>query len=445
MKNVLIFVLMLFLMAGVMWAEGQQEVDKPVKFAMVADPVANLVPGFADWEGTLYADNIIRWFEEETGIKIELRLYSDTVDNTAKSLDMDLASGDPSDVIFSYAGRVNKFANADFGVNLYEALPKEHIEQYTESSLEQFERDGKLYALPMPGWAVCLVVNVDLFEQAGVADVLPADDDPDRSWTVAEFDRAVKAISALGDDYYGYYLIAKECGGDYWVLNMLGGFGADLYKNGKVGLNTPEGLAGMEYIHYLHENGYVPYGATGLFDGDKSRAGLSGKLGVEGGVASNVLRGEYAARDGIVDAPFKNVIMEYPHVEGIDGVGPCFGPDLAMVIDNDDPEQLEKALLFLEYFSSARIQSIIQEYFSKYSPLKTAELPKGEGKIVKAMQQMVGIIQERGIYDMGIGFPCYDELRQIWLAVMQGMLINKITPQEAILEFERRGNKLIAE
>jgi len=358
---------------------------------------------------------------------------------------MDLASGEPSDVIWSYGGRVNKFANADFGVNLYEALPKEFIDQFKKSALSQFERDGKLYALPMPGWAVCLMANRNLFEQAGVADVLPVDDDPDRSWTVAEFDRAVKAITALGDEYYGYYIIAKECGGDYWVLNMLGGFGANLYENGKAILNTPEGIKGMEYIHYLHENGYVPYGASGLYDGDMAMLFNSGKLGMRGYVPAGIEVGKYAVKDGVVEAEFECVLMEYPHVEGVDGVAPCFGPDLAMVIDNGDPVQLEKALKFLQYITGAEVQTILQKVYSKFSPLKTAGMPTSSGTIGMAMKQMSQIIKDRGIYDMGIGFPVYNELRQIWLAVLQGMLINEITPAEAAAEFDRRANKLLSE
>ena len=442
MKRILI--LLMVLLAGVLFATGQQEIEKPLIFAIVSDVPEDQYQD-CGFKGFLWKDNIIPKFEDETGIKIELRQYSDVFDNTAKALDMDLASDESSDVIWSYGGRVNKFANADFGVDLYEALPKEFIAQFKQSALSQFERDGKLYALPMPGWAVCLMANRNLFEQAGVADVLPADNDPDRSWTMAEFDRAVKAITALGDDYYGYYIIAKECGGDYWVLNMLGGFGANLYEGGKATLNTPEGIKGMEYIHYLHENGYVPYGASGLYDGDMAMLFNSGKLGIRGYVPAGAGVGITAVKDGVIEEAFECVLMEYPHVEGVDGVAPCFGPDLAMAIDNGDPVQLEKALEFLQYITGAEVQTMLQRVYSKFSPLKTAGMPTMSGIIGNAMKQMSGIIKERGIYDMGIGFPVYNELRQIWLAVLQGMLINKITPAEAAEEFDRRANKLLSE
>ncbi|MBA7566325.1 hypothetical protein ES708_08016 [subsurface metagenome] len=443
MKRILIL-LFVFVLPFMVFAEGQQEEEKPLIFSIVSDASSEQWPD-RGFKGYLWKDNIIPKFEEETGIKIELRQYSDKIDNTATSLDMDLASGEPSDVIWSYGGRVNKFANADFGINLYEALPKEFIAQFKQSALSQFERDGKLYALPMPGWAVCLIANRTLFKQAGVADILPADDDLDRSWTIAEFDRAIKAITALGDDYYGYYIIAKECGGDYWILNMLDGFGANLYENGRATLNTPEGIKGMEYIHYLHENGYVPYGASGLYDGDMGMLFGSGKLGIMGSVPYGVELGKIAARDGAVEEEFECVLLEYPHVEGIDGVAPCFGPDLAMVIDNDDPIQLEKALKFLQYITGAEVQTILQKVYARFSPLKTAGMPTSSGIIGNAMKQMAQIIKKRGIYDMGIGFPVYNELRQIWLAILQGMLINEITPAEAAAEFDRRANKLLSE
>jgi len=444
MKRFLILMMMVLLTFSV-FAEGQAEEEKPIIFAIVNDYPAAKVHD-ADFEGWLYKDRIVAPFTAATGIEVTIRKYTDATDNTAKSLDMDLASGDSSDVILSYGGRVNKFANADFGVNLYEALPQEFIDQFAPSALKQFERNGELFTLPMPGWATCMMVNVDLFEEAGVTDILPADDDPDRSWTIAEFDRAVKAVTALGDEYYGYYLIAKECGGDYWIMNMLGGFGAKLYEDGKVALNCPAGIEGMEYIHYLHENGYVPYGASGLFDGDMASLYFTGKLGTRGYVPMGADAGEISFKDGKNDKPFKSILMEYPHIEGVvDGVPPCYGPDATMVIDNGDPVRLAKALKFIEWLAGADSQSVIAKSFAKFSPLTTVITEREPGPIGTAKAQMAQIIKGRGIYDMGVGFPVYNELRQIWLAVFQGMLTNAITPKEAVEEFERRGNKLLSE
>ena len=432
----------MILLTTMAFAEGQQEEEKPLIFAIEGDGENAKL-----YDGWLYKDNIIPAFEAATGIKIELREYTSVVDSTTQSLDMDLASNESSDVIMNYAGRVNKYANPDFGINLYEALPKDFTNQFKESALAQFERDGKLYALPMPGWATCLIVNVDLFEQAGVADVLPADEDLDRSWTLAEFDRAVKAISALGDDYYGYYIIAKEAGGDYWIFNMLGGFGAKLYENGRVALNTPEGIEGMEYIHYLHEKGYVPFGASALGDYDMGALYFSGKLGMRGYVPGGVTAGEAVVKDGIAAKTFKSILMEYPHKEGIGitGVAPCFGPDAIMIIDNGDPEQIKKAAKFLEHVAGAEVQTFLQKVSNKFSPLKTAGPPEGQDRAGEAMRQMAQIIKKNGIYDMGIGLPVYNELRQVWLAIMQGMLTNAITPEQAVAEFEERGNKLLSE
>ena len=124
------------------------------------------------------------------------------------------------------------------------------------------------------------------------------------------------------------------------------------------------------------------------------------------------------------------------------------GANAAMVIDNGDPVQLAKAIKFLEYLAGAEMQSLMQNVYMKFSPLKTAELPALPGadpQIRRAVQQMAQIIKDRGIFDIGLGFSVYNELRQVWLSVFQGMLANMITPEEAVVEFEPRGNKLLSE
>jgi len=95
--------------------------------------------------------------------------------------------------------------------------------------------------------------------------------------------------------------------------------------------------------------------------------------------------------------------------------------------------------------AGADSQSVIAKSFAKFSPLTTVITEREPGPIGTAKAQMAQIIKGRGIYDMGVGFPVYNELRQIWLAVFQGMLTNAITPKEAVEEFERRGNKLLSE
>lgn len=67
-----------------------------------------------------------------------------------------------------------------------------------ETALSAFNVDGKQYGLPGNFSNVVLVYNKDLFDQAGI-------DYPNEDWTQDDVQTAAEAISALGDDIYGYY------------------------------------------------------------------------------------------------------------------------------------------------------------------------------------------------------------------------------------------------
>ncbi|MDO5435138.1 MAG: sugar ABC transporter substrate-binding protein [Clostridia bacterium] len=69
---------------------------------------------------------------------------------------------------------------------------------YSEGTLSAVSSDGKLYAVPMSFSTCVLFFNKALFDQAGIAY-------PTADWTWADAQKAAEAITALGDDIWGYY------------------------------------------------------------------------------------------------------------------------------------------------------------------------------------------------------------------------------------------------
>ena len=64
--------------------------------------------------------------------------------------------------------------------------------------VEAVSSAGKLYAVPMSFSTCILIYNKALFDQAGIAY-------PTNDWTWADAQAAAEAITALGDDIWGYY------------------------------------------------------------------------------------------------------------------------------------------------------------------------------------------------------------------------------------------------
>ena len=73
-----------------------------------------------------------------------------------------------------------------------------NADNYSAGTLEAVSSAGKLYAVPMSFFTRILIYNKALFDQAGIAY-------PTNEWTWADAQTAAEAITALGDDIWGYY------------------------------------------------------------------------------------------------------------------------------------------------------------------------------------------------------------------------------------------------
>jgi multiple sugar transport system substrate-binding protein len=108
--------------------------------------------------------------------------------------------------------------------------------------------DGKLYLMPY-GLAVAggVFANRSLFERFDALDLLPSN--PERSWTVAEYEAALAATTGQldGQDIYG---TAYMTDWSYQMTQFLYGFGADVYNEfqTEMVMNSPEGVKALQWM-----------------------------------------------------------------------------------------------------------------------------------------------------------------------------------------------------
>lgn len=111
---------------------------------------------------------------------------------------------------------------------------------------------GRVYGIPRDGYALGLMCNVELFEEAGLAN---ADGTIQYPKTWEELAAAAKTIKDKTGSA-GLCLLAKDAAGGWHFSNIAWAFGADLTtvdENGKfkANLNTPEAIAAVEYVKSL--------------------------------------------------------------------------------------------------------------------------------------------------------------------------------------------------
>jgi ABC-type glycerol-3-phosphate transport system substrate-binding protein len=117
--------------------------------------------------------------------------------------------------------------------------------------LDLLSKDGKIYGVPRDAYALGLMLNVDLFAEAGLVD---KDGIPlyPKTWTeLAEKAKIIKDKTGAA----GLCLLAKDNAGGWHFSNIAWDFGATFVeqKNGKwVGnLNSKEAIAAMQYVKDL--------------------------------------------------------------------------------------------------------------------------------------------------------------------------------------------------
>jgi ABC-type glycerol-3-phosphate transport system substrate-binding protein len=114
------------------------------------------------------------------------------------------------------------------------------------------DANGRIYGIPRDGYPLGLMLNVELFEEAGLVDeggypIYP------KTWDeLAETAATIKEKTGAA----GLCLLAKDNAGGWHFSNIAWGFGATLCIDNGDGtftsnLNTPEAIAAMEYVKSL--------------------------------------------------------------------------------------------------------------------------------------------------------------------------------------------------
>ena len=114
------------------------------------------------------------------------------------------------------------------------------------------DSNGRVYGIPRDGYALGLMLNVELFEEAGLVD---ADGYPlyPKTWDeLAETAKTIKEKTGAA----GLVLLAKDNAGGWHFSNIAWAFGATLCTDNGDGtftsnLNSKEAIAAMEYVKSL--------------------------------------------------------------------------------------------------------------------------------------------------------------------------------------------------
>jgi ABC-type glycerol-3-phosphate transport system substrate-binding protein len=114
--------------------------------------------------------------------------------------------------------------------------------------------DGDLVYTPLQNGSIVVLANRDLLRRAGLPEAIP------ETWD--DFKEAVRRISALGDDVYGFGMRTARAGNSaFWFLPILYGHeGTFEDADGNINFNTPGTIDAMEWLSEIGTQNQTPIG-----------------------------------------------------------------------------------------------------------------------------------------------------------------------------------------
>jgi len=415
--------------------------EEEVEWIEQEGPVTVGIPSATD--RPMYPDNpdsMLFWTEYLLGdMNAEVTFYPPGESGADTPMQLEVKAGTQPDIYMDYMGRVSEFANAKYAHDITPLVGQEVIDQYLPSYLALMNKDGVQYGLPETAWGSFMTVNITLLQRVGMDDLVAQLERTGR-WTIDQFLEASRAVRTLGEDYYGYLMFSASTGGDYWYLGFLPGFGATLYENNLIALNSPEGIAAMEFYKAYADEGLCPPGAAALTFSEFITAYHTGKfLATAGGAGladPNVGIKSVNAENS--DYVFEGRLVSFPTAEGVDKAPIALGPDGAMIFNKGYITQDIVDVFTTITGYRAQIFRTTQDW--RYpSLIELSDTHPDDPEYMAAM----GVLQRDGVWDMGIGLKTYGPVRLLVPPMFQAIFTGELSVREAVTRFEYEGNRVL--
>ncbi len=255
-----------------------------------------------------------------------------------------IAAGEPPDIASIDLIYTPAFASAGQLVDITDFIKKlPYADDLVPAHMELGMYQGRNYAVPTAVDGSFIVYNIDLFEQAGLDP-----DNPPSTWD--EMLEAARAITALGDDIYGYWF-SMNCAGcnAFTFLPFIWASGGDVlsddYSEATI-LEDPIVREALEFYNTIWEEELVPEGAS-IDNGANFVSSFgAGNIGMAG-------TGNFSISNYTSSNPDLNFGVF--HIPGKDGGTASFGGGDVIAIPSGTP-YAEEAWRFIEWTMSEEPQ-----------------------------------------------------------------------------------------
>ena len=369
---------------------------------------------------------LIKAFEAKNpNIKVNYQKIEFT-DGPAK-VETAIQSKTAPDVIYDAPGRVIAWAAKDLLVPL-DDVDKSKL---NEAAVKASSYKDKLYMYPQGVAPFLMGVNKDLTDKLGVTDLLPLKKQ-DRSWTVEEYEKFLKAVKQKDSSITPALFYTKSQAGDQgpraFVANLYNSWITD-DANSKYTINDENGVKGLEWVKKAYDEGLLGQGvaleAKDALEAFKSGRAATTILFSPGTAASHASGFNYK----FLPFPNNSGKAQYEYLVA----GPA-------IFDNGDADKAAAAKKFVDFMVNDKDWGKRTLLASGNFSAKKGETGLYDSEELKFAE---GLTDQFGPYYNTI--PGFAKMRPLWFNMVQGVLNGKTTPKEGLDKFVADANKTIKE
>ena len=369
---------------------------------------------------------LIKAFEAKNpNIKVNYQKIEFT-DGPAK-IETAIQSKTAPDVLYDAPGRVIAWAAKDLLVPL-DDIDKSKL---NDAAVKASSYKDKLYLYPQGVAPFLMGVNKDLTDKLGVTDLLPLNKQ-DRSWTVEEYEKFLKAVKQKDSSITPALFYTKSQAGDQgpraFVANLYNSWITD-DANSKYTINDANGVKGLEWVKKAYDDGLLGQGVA-LEAKDALEAFKSGRAATtilfSPGIAAS-----HASGFNYKFLPFPNNggKAKYDYLVA----GPA-------IFDNGDVDKAAAAKKFVDFMVNDKDWGKRTLLASGNFSAKKGETGLYDSEELKFAEGLTG--QYATYYNT---IPGFAKMRPLWFNMVQGVLNGKTSPKEGLDKFVEDANKTIKE
>lgn len=292
-----------------------------------------------------------------------------------------------------------------------------------ETFWDMCTQNGKIYMMPFLYRQNILSYNKDMFKSCGLEKYC-SDKGEVQTWTMQEWDEILAALKAgLGDNKYPLMMYAANNQGDTHVMTYIRSQGSKFFDDdGNFNLNTPEGIAGLQWIKSLQEKGYFPANADELEILDNSDMFTNQQLAIH--LVNDATEPLYDFNIGFVN---------FPSING--GISTNFNTGFE-VFDNGDEAKLSAAKAFVKYI----YESDWLDYSAGSIPCSKRVAEKYADDLSSAQKYLDNA--STGVRFTG-GDPNWVGVRKVFYPNIQKLLTGEYTAEKAAEMLDKECNEAI--